>query len=322
MRSEATLPDTEPVATRPDRPDPSAPATGTGFVDRMPQPRITGRHGAPDRPPARRDNGSRLFACLLAGAVLLLGGCGGGDVPPVETPAADGSATPGGSASATAGVTDARAQLAGLAAAAEDRHLTALYTLSRSGQPNRSVTLVSANDGTWRVDIPGGALGGTVDVTIAQTRDGIFQCALTSTRRPDPPTCVKVAAPGKALPANIDPRVQHVFTDWRRVLIDRQASLAISTTKALPNSRGACFSVDSTAASLSAPLDIGIYCFDTDGTLTAAKVSFGTLLLTGNPTAAPPTVTLPGPVVPGQALRTAAPPTPSASPTPDITPSR
>ena len=95
--------------------------------------------------------------------------------------------------------------------------------------------------------------------------------------------------------------MQHVFTDWREVLTDRQASLAVSTSLPLPNSRGACFSVDSTAASLSAPLDVGIYCFDTDGTLTAARVAFGTLLLTGTPTAAPPTVTLPGPVVAGPA---------------------
>ncbi|WP_329106170.1 hypothetical protein OG792_00210 [Micromonospora sp. NBC_01699] len=311
MRSEAAPPDTDPAAPRPDRPQPSAPVTNPGSG--------SGRSGTR----AGLGGGSRVVAgVLLVGWAGLLGGCGGGDVPPVDPPAVDGSVPVSESASAPAGVTDARAQLAGLAAAAEDRHLTARYTLSQSGQPNRTVTLVSAADGSWRVDIPGGALGGIADVAIAQTRDGIFQCGLPSDRRPDPSTCVRVAAPDRALPAGIDPRVQHVFTDWRKVLTDRQASLAISTSQPLPNSRGACFSVDSTAASLSAPLDIGIYCFDTDGTLTAARLGFGTLLLTGNPTAAPPTVTLPGPVVSGPALKTAAPPTPSADPTPGSTPTR
>jgi hypothetical protein len=297
MCSESAPPDPDPAATRPARTRPY-----DGF---------------------RLGGWSRLVAgVLLVGWAVLLGGCGGGDVPPVTPPVVDSPAPVSGSASAPAPVTDARAQLAGLAAAAEDRHLTARYTWSRSGQPNRTVTLVSAADGTWRVDVPGGALGGTADVAIAQTRAGIFQCGLSSDRRPDPPTCVKVAAPDRALPAGIDPLVQHVFTDWRKVLTDRQAALAISTTRALPNSRGACFSVDSTAASLSAPLEIGIYCFDTDGTLTAARLGLGTLLLTGNPTSAPATVALPGPVVSGSPLRTAAPPTPSADPTPGSTPSR
>jgi hypothetical protein len=261
---------------------------------------------------------SRLFAgVLVGGGVLLLGGCAA-DVPPPTTPPVSASGT----APAPTGVTEARAQLAGLAAAAKDRHLAALYTLSSRGEPNRTVALTNATDGTWRVDIPGGALGGTADVAIAQTRDGVFQCPLPSARRPDPPTCVRVAAPDGALAASIDPRVQHLFTDWREVLTDRQAPLSVSTTRPLPNARGACFSVESTAASLIAPLDVGIYCFDTDGTLTAARVAFGTLILTGTPTAAPPTITLPGPVVANPPLRTAAPPTPSHEQSPTVTPSR
>ncbi|RKR89523.1 hypothetical protein BDK92_3877 [Micromonospora pisi] len=268
--------------------------------------------------------GGRLVAGIaMIGGLMLLGACGGGDVPPADpgaTSPAGVTVTATGTPAAVTGDTDARTQLAALAAAAEDRHLRAFYTLSRSGQPDRTVTLTSAPDGTWRVDVPGGALGGTADVAIVSTRDGIFQCALPSTTRPDPTTCVRVAAPDKPLPASVDPRVQHVFTDWRKVFTDRQASLAVSTTRALPHSRGTCFSVDSTAASLSAPLDIGIYCFDTDGTLTAARVAFGTILLNGQPTDAPRTVPLPGPVVAGAALRTAAPPTPSVAATPTSTP--
>ncbi|MFI6759328.1 hypothetical protein ACIBF5_09320 [Micromonospora sp. NPDC050417] len=283
-------------------------------------PGRSGRH-APSAGPSGA--GGRLVAGMVViSGLMLLGGCGSGDAPPADP----GATSPAGVAvtatgtSSVSGDTDARTQLAALAAAAEDRHLRAFYTLSRSGQPDRTVTLTSAPDGTWRVDVPGGALGGTADVAIASTRDGVFQCALPSSTRPDPTTCVRVAAPDKPLPASVDPRVQHVFTDWREVFTDRQASLAVSTTRALPHSRGTCFSVDSTAASLSAPLDIGIYCFDTDGTLTAARVAFGTLLLNGQPTDAPRTVTLPGPVVAGAALRTAAPPTPSVATTPTSAP--
>jgi hypothetical protein len=241
---------------------------------------------------------------------VLLAGCGGDPATPAPTPSDSPPPT---------AVTEARAQLAGLAAAAEDRHLVASYTLSVNRRADRTITVTDAADDTWRIDIPGGALGGTTDVSLAQTQDGVFQCALPSAQRPEPPSCLRVAAPNGPLAAAIDPRVQHPFTDWIGVLTDRQAPLAVSTSKPLPGARGACFSVDSTSASLSAPLDVGIYCYDPDGTLTAARLGFGTLLLVGTPAAAPPTITLPGPVSAGTPLRTAAPPTPS--PTPARTPS-
>ncbi|MFK3981773.1 hypothetical protein ACI2K4_15515 [Micromonospora sp. NPDC050397] len=307
MRPAADLSHTDPVTAPPAPPVLPNRTTPPNQTTSLPR-------GAPAR---------WLVNALVAGGLMVvLGGCGGGEpADATSTPSASAPATASGAA-ASAADTDARTQLAALAAAAEDRHLRAYYTLSRSGRPNRTVAVTSATDGTWRVDIPGGALGGTADIAMAQTRNGIYQCALPSAARPDPSTCVRVAAPDKPVPASIDPRVQRVFTDWRSVLTDRQASLAVSTTKALPNSRGTCFSVDSTAASLSAPLEIGIYCFDTDGTLTAARVAFGTLLLVGDPTPAPATVTLPGPVVAGSALRTAAPPTPSVEATSTGTPTR
>jgi hypothetical protein len=260
------------------------------------------RHGAPAR-------AWRRLALAYAVAVLLLvpvlvAGCGSAPLPPDLSASA--SAAPSEPA-------QARAQLAALAAAAQDRHLVALYTLSTAGRTDRTVSVTVANDATWRVDIPGGALGGTADVSVAQTRDGLFQCALQSAQRPAPPTCVRVAAPGGNLPSAIDPWVQHLFTDWRGVLTDRQAPLSVASSQPPPGVRGSCFSVDSTSASLSAPLDVGIYCYDTDGTLTAARLSFGTLVLAGAPAAAPPTITLPGPVVAGEALATAAPPTPQSS---------
>jgi hypothetical protein len=249
----------------------------------------------------RRRTLTRAVTVLLAVPVLLAG-CGSAPLPPDLSASA-----------APSEPAQARAQLAALAAAAQDRHLVALYTLSTAGRTDRTVSVTVANDATWRVDIPGGALGGTADVSVAQTRDGLFQCALQSVQRPAPPTCVRVAAAGGNLPSTIDPWVQHLFTDWRSVLTDRQAPLAVAVSQPLTGARGTCFSVDSTSASLSAPLDVGIYCYDTDGTLTAARLSFGTLVLAGAPAAAPPTITLPGPVVAGAALATAAPPTPRSS---------
>lgn len=215
---------------------------------------------------------------------------------------------------------EARAQLAALAAAAQDRHLTASYTLSDDGRPDRTVVLTSATDRTWRVDIPGGALGGTADVSIAETAAGIYQCALPSAQWPAPASCVRLGPPGRRLPASVDPRVQHTFTDWRDVLTDRQAALSVSTTPPLAGAGGRCFAVESTAASLGPPLDVGIYCYDADGTLTGARLAYGTLILAGTPAAAPASVTLPGPVIDREPLRMAAPPREDPSVSPSVSP--
>lgn len=242
---------------------------------------------------------------VLAGLVGL-GACGSGDPAPAaeETPSAAPSAP-----------TDARVQLAALAAAAKDRELTASYTLASPGRADRTVTVITATDGSWRVDIPQAALGGTVDVSMVQTGDGIFQC----TNRAAQPVCVRVAKPNGQVAAAVDPRVQHAFTDSREVLLDRNAALAVSATRPLDGARGTCFAVESTTTSLKAPLDVGIYCYDADGTLTGAKLSFGTLLLAGAPAAAPATITLPGPVLDEDPLRIAAPPTPTVTAAPSAT---
>jgi hypothetical protein len=255
-----------------------------------------------------------LGAVTLVVPVLLLAGCD--SAPPTPEPTTSQSPPP-------TGAPEARDQLAALAAAAEDRHLVASYTLSASGRPDRTVTVTDATDGSWRVDIPGGALGGTADVSVAQTGDGIYQCALPSALRPDPASCVRVAPPDGRLAAAVDPRVQHLFSDWLTVLTDHEAPLAVSTSKPPNGARGSCFSVDSTSASLLAPLEIGIYCYDPDGTLTAARLALGTLLLAGAPAAAPPTITLPGPIGAGAPLKMAAPPTPTyTSPAPSASPTR
>jgi hypothetical protein len=232
-------------------------------------------------------------------AALALVGCGDVQPPtapptPIET--TDGEEPP------------ARTQLRALAAAAADRRFSAAYTLSTAGRPDRTVVVTLAADGTWRIDIPGWAAGGTVDIAVARTADGLFQCTLAGWSMG--PSCVRVADPDGRFPADLDPRVQYLFTDWVRVLANRQAPLAVSIAAPLPGSSGTCFSIESTSASLNPPLDVGIYCYDAEGTLTAARLALGTLVLSGAPSPAPPSVTLPGPVVAAEPVGTAPPPPP------------
>jgi hypothetical protein len=243
-----------------------------------------------------------LTGCALAlvGCLFALAGCGG------EAPAAStGADSPSPVATAP---TSARAQLAARAAAAQDRRMVATYRLSTPHLPDRTVSVTLATDGTWRVDVARGALGGTTDVAVAKVKDGLYQCALPATGQPVTAGCVRVSG----LKSHYDPRVEHAFTDWLSVLTDPRAAIAVSSAKAIKGVRGACFSVESSSASLAAPLDLGVYCFDQDGTLTGAALGLGTLVLDGTPRPAPDSVSLPGPVVSGSPLPTAS-PSPSAS---------
>jgi hypothetical protein len=250
---------------------------------------------------------------------LLMAGCGsGGPVPGSTT-----TGPPAGSAP------EPHAALAGRAAAAQDRVAVTFYALVTPDHPEeRTVMVVRDPAGGWRVDIPGGALGGTADVSLVGMGDQRYHCTLARPAEPTPgpdrpprsvagggSQCVEV----DPLPAAADPRVHHVFTDWLDVLTDRSAAVAVSQAPPLDGTAaGDCFSVEPSAASLLAPLDAGVYCFQPDGTLTGADLTLGTLWLVGTDTEAPPAVELPGPVVAGEPLPTASPtpsPTPSASPT-------
>ncbi|MFG2048424.1 hypothetical protein ACGFIW_13475 [Micromonospora sp. NPDC048935] len=211
----------------------------------------------------------------------------------------------------------ARDELATLAAAAQDRHLVAQYVYAETGKPDRTIAFTSANDGSWRVDVPGGAWGGTVDISMAATSDGLFQCALPSAGRPEPASCVRLGERDDAIPRRADPRLQHPLTDWLDVLTDRRSPLAVASANPPEGLTGTCYSVDSTSASLNAPLDVGIYCYDRDGTPTGVRTEAGTLRLAAPPGAAPATVQLAGPVVIDRdPLDIAAPPSPDPSGSP------
>ncbi|MEU6022523.1 hypothetical protein ACGFIK_26240 [Micromonospora sp. NPDC048871] len=248
--------------------------------------------------PARRRVAPLVPALPVLTLSALLAACSAD--PPADP-------TPPTSAPRPVGMDAARDELAALAAAAQDRHLVARYTLRVDGAADRLIQVTSANDGSWRVDVPGGALGGQADIALAATTDGLFQCALPTPTRPEPPSCVRLGERDDTLPRRLDPRVQHPFTDWLDVLTDRRAPLSVSPAMAPEGAGGSCYSVETTAASINPPLDVGIYCFDADGTLTAVRAAFGTLMLTGTPEPAPASVQLAGPVVEGDPLGLAAP---------------
>ncbi|MGC4895140.1 hypothetical protein [Micromonospora sp. DT31] len=240
---------------------------------------------------AHRRAARRLTGALALTLPALLAAC----VNDHPEPAPTGTADP-----VPVQVDAARDELAGLAAAAQDRHLTATYTFAPADGAPRTVTVTSANDGSWRVDVPGWAHRGTVDVSLAGTSDGLFQCALPSAGWARAAACVRLGDPDDAVPRRLDPRVQHPFTDWLEVLTDRRAPLAVAPATPLRGVTGRCYAVDSTSASLNAPLDVGIYCFREDGTPAGVRAAFGTLTLAGEPGAAPATVELAGAVTEGE----------------------
>jgi hypothetical protein len=249
-----------------------------------------------------------VLAVPVVGLVLLalLASCG--TAPTRASPRSGGSGSP-------AAAPEPRAQLAAHVAAAKDRRYMVGYTLVTPARPVRSVRVTVAEDGTWRVDVQGGALGGAADIAIAGRPDGQYQCTLTATA-----SCVKVAAPGKKLPAAVDPRVHYPFTTWLDVLLDRKVPLSVAAIEPLPGATGACFAVDPAVTALRPPLDAGVFCYADEGVLTAARLPFGVLTMVGRPMPAPPTVVLPGPVTAGAPLPTAAPPPPPPPP-PSLQPS-
>lgn len=248
----------------------------------------------------------RRTVVILVASLGAAAGCAG----PARPQAAPASAPP--STMPAAAVVDARGQLAVRVAAAEDRRYVAAYKFS-DGMRTRTVTVVVAADGSWQVDLPGGAMSGRTDIAITRVANGLYQCRLGRDA-----ACVRVAGADGSLPSDIDPRVQHIFTDWMDTLTDTSAALSVATTSRLRGARGDCYAVDSNTASLRPPIDPGVYCYDRTGLLTAARVGFGTLLLANGPAPAPPTAALPGPVVDAAPLPLVAPPLPSASASPSV----
>lgn len=245
---------------------------------------------------------TRLGMAAMVGAVVVTTSCGGDQPPPTDPtvtspPPITGSAV--------------RGELAARAAAAIDLAGVRLYTLTSPDYPDREVLVIRATDGSWRVDLNGGALSGTVDVALVGIANERFHCTLAAP--PQQTTCVNAAE----LTDETDPRVQHLFGDWLEVLRDRASPVSVAEATAPEGVGGRCFSVQPSAASLVPALDGGIYCFDSDGTLTGAQLPVGTLTLVSSDPVAPETVSLPGPVVEESPPPLVA-PSPTATPTPAV----
>jgi hypothetical protein len=236
-------------------------------------------------------------------ALAVTAGCSGAPDPqPAPTPSTGGDDTP-----------DSRADLIARATLAQDKAYAALYTLTEDGNGRQhNVVATVGADGTWRVDESHAMLGGTADVSIVSTAAGVFQCTVSSPSNPTTPSCVRVANPGKKVAKDYSPQVERLFRQWLPVFTDRQSALAVTEVDPLDGAQGTCFSIDSIAASIKAPVDIGIYCYAPDGVLTAARVDFGQLKLVSQ-VAGPATVPLPGPVGPGPAMTVDSPPPPVPS---------
>jgi hypothetical protein len=232
--------------------------------------------------------------------VAAVGGCTSG--PPPVTGRASHAPVAG------AGV-EPRSDLARRVAVAKDRRYVASYSWTGGGGGGtRTVTVAVALDGTWRVDVPGGALGGQANIALVGRPEAVYQCAAAG--------CVRVGRSAGSLPPEYDPKVQHAFTDWPGVLTDRGAPLSVAAAKQVGAAAGACFSVEPTSVALAPPIEAGIFCYDEHGVATAVVGRFGTLVLAGAPGPAPQTALLAGPVITGPALGSTAPsPPPSPPPT-------
>jgi len=197
----------------------------------------------------------------------------------------------------------AQAALIGRVTKALDATFTAEYAWSEGG----TVTVWAAADGTWRVDVPAWALGGTVDVSVAWTTGGFFQCAAES--------CVKLAGITGEIPKQYDPRVQQPFVEWLPQLLDRHLPFAVAQD-------GDCFTLVPNTVVVAAPIPAGEWCLDQSGTILSVESGdFGTLELAGPPTEAVATVELPGEITDADPLGRKAPVEPSPSVDPSATPS-
>jgi hypothetical protein len=235
--------------------------------------------------------GTGVLVVLAAPALVACGSDGPPPRPPESQAPVAGAAV------------EPRADLARRVAAAKDRRFTAAYAWTGAGD-RRTVTVTLAADGTWRVDVPGGAQGGRATVSMVGRAEGVYQCSGTG--------CVRVARAAGTVPASVDPKVHHPFTDWPTVLADPNAALSVTAAAQLPGTAGACFSGEPTTVAIAAPIDPGIFCYADDGMPTGFKILAGTLVLEGAAGAAPPTVELAGAVSNSAPLGTAPPsPTPS-----------
>jgi hypothetical protein len=213
-------------------------------------------------------------------------------VPGCETTAKTANTTSSSPPAPGPGSAEPRARLAARAASAKDRSFTAAYSLSPPDRRVRTITVTVAADRSWRIEL-GGAVSGT-DVTLVGVANGQYQCLSSGAKGRE---CVLVAGPGSGLPASVDPGVQHPFTDWLDLLTDPAVAITVGRAANPADSPGDCYSVEATTVTLAPAIESSVFCYTDEGTLTAVRADFGLLTISGQPTAGPGTIELPGPVM-------------------------
>lgn len=201
-------------------------------------------------------------AALLVGA-LLLAACTDGSPEAEPTPTVSPSASPS---------TDAATTLARLAATSAKSSYSASYTVT-GAHPGRAYLVRTPNG--YRFELATGTGTTARRAMLIRTTAGTVSCTVV----PKPVTCLKVAGPGKGVPAVFDAGLQHVFSDYL-VLLSRGGP-AYTVTDALPGSGGGqCFDVALAASPAPAgAVAAGTYCFDPDGVPTRVTYPSGSLVL-------------------------------------------
>ena len=162
---------------------------------------------------------------------------------------------------------------------------SAAYTLDGRRRADRTVTVTLAADGTWRVDIPGGALGRPADVVDGRPRRGRVP-VLLGRRRAASGWPAAGAAPCRS--GRSTRRCSTCSPTGSTALVDRArralggAAPAAARRRPAPASRWS-----RPRSSIAPPIDPGIYCYGDDGMLTGVRTRFGTLTLAGPPGAGP-----------------------------------
>jgi hypothetical protein len=198
--------------------------------------------------------------------------------------------------------------LAGRAVLSQDAYYSAAYRFVPSDGSAAGTARVERTKSGFRLDLtqPADAARFERTTVVGQNAAGPFYCRLTAAGR----ACV----PGGAVPpGELDPRLQHAFTDWLPKLADPTAAISVTVVSPPRGVTGTCFSVEGVAASLDPPVDPGLYCFDDVGRITALRLGVG-LLTTVGLGSPPAEIALPAPV--GGALPATAVPSPTPTPTP------
>lgn len=169
----------------------------------------------------------------------------------------------------------AAAQLAALAAIARDAQYTGTYSADSSDSPPRASTITAYRTPTsTRLDVS--EAEGRVVIQVDPT--GTYTCNLPTGGTP---TCLTLAGPGDAVPANVNPSGQALFTTTLDTLA-QGVDLTVTAEAPRP-AAGNGIPASSCFALIAAPDGVspGTYCFSAAGVLTRAQFRSNVLELTG-----------------------------------------